>query len=79
MILNIPEDATSEQIAAAQDFVRERTSSRYNKQANALLAGWVRLLVGPEPTRVINGFGISDGLDPSFEISSVTAFSGVFR
>ena len=79
VILNIPEDATSEQIAAAQDFVRERTSSRYNKQANALLAGWVRLLVGPEPTRVINGFGISDGLDPSFEISSVTAFSGVFR
>ncbi len=76
VILNIPESATEEQIALAGDFIRERRAGRYNKHSNAVLAGWVRLLIGTAPTLALTTFGISDGLDASFEISQITGFSG---
>ena len=79
VILEISDDATPAQVEQAREFVRERISRRYNKQANALLAGWVRLLVGTGETLEAKGFNISDGFDPVFEISTVTAFSGVSR
>lgn len=79
VILEIPDDTTPDQVEQAREFVRERTSRRYNKQANALLAGWVRLLVGTGETLETKGFNMSEGFDPAFEISTVTAFSGVSR
>ena len=79
VILNIPESATDEQIDFAREFVRERRARRYNNHTNAVLAGWVRLLIGTGPTLALNTFGISDGLDASFEISQVTGFSGASK
>ena len=79
VILDIPESATDEQIELAREFVRERRARRYNNHTNAVLAGWVRLLIGTGPTLALNTFGISDGLDASFEISQVTGFSGASK
>ena len=79
VILNIPESSTNEHIDLAKEFVRERRARRYNNHTNAILAGWVRLLIGAGPTLALNAFSISDGLDASFDISQVTGFSGISR
>ena len=79
VFLDIPESATDEEIDLAREFVRERRARRYNNHANAILTGWVRLLIGEERSLAINSFGISDGLDASFEISQITGFSGFTR
>ena len=79
VILNIPESATDEHIDLAREFVRERRARRYNNHTNAVLAGWVRLLIGAGPTLTLNAFSISDGLDASFAISQVTGFSGMSK
>lgn len=73
----IPEDTLPEHVAQSKEFVRSRMTARFNPKANALLGGWARLLVGEGPSISLKGFGISDGIDPDFEISSVTGFSGV--
>jgi hypothetical protein len=63
--------------AAAAEFTRNRRATRYNKNVNAILDAWVRLLCGgrgPREVRTWN-LGNSDGVDPTFEIGGLTAFS----
>ena len=58
----------------ASEFVRERVAKRYNRQWLAILDGWLECLVGPRgATRTIRALGVSDGVDATFELRSVTA------
>lgn len=75
----VPEAATAEEVDVSREFVRARLAARFNPKTNAIFTGWARLLAGTDPSIRLTGFGISDGLDPAFEISSVTGFSGVIR
>ena len=57
--------------SAATDFARERSIKRYNKQLNELLNFWASTLAGDD----LRAFGIGDGVDAVFEISSTSAYS----
>jgi hypothetical protein len=74
--LVIPETATAEHVEAAREFRRERRATRRNKDVNAILDGWVKLIAGPTDTIRIKAFNIGDGIDAEFELSRVTGFSG---
>jgi hypothetical protein len=76
---DIPEDATLTQIDESKEFVRSRLAGRFNPKANALLSGWAGLLLGTTPnvqSVTLRSFGISDGIDATFEVSLITGFSG---
>lgn len=57
------------------DYVRERRATRYNKLWNSLLEAWIKVLSGGQEKWVVKAFGLSEGYDASFEISSTTGFS----
>jgi NAD-dependent SIR2 family protein deacetylase len=63
---------------AAREFIRERAAKRYNYVLAKLFNGWVDLIVGPGSNEhaTLRAFGIGDGIDASFTLSRVTAFSG---
>lgn len=65
-------------IEAAREFVRERAARRYNHVLTRLLDGWVELIVGPAKVdhATLRTFGVGDGIDASFTLSRITAFSG---
>lgn len=75
----IPEGATQDQVEQSQEFVRARLAGRFNPKANAMLSSWARLLLGNNQTVTLRSFAISDGIDATFEMSSVTGFSGVLN
>jgi SIR2-like domain len=67
----------AEQQQRAADFVRERLATRYNRDTNRLLEAWVGLLArGGEP-RTVHTWNLPEGsgVDPTFDLYSVTAFS----
>ncbi|MGO9752055.1 MAG: hypothetical protein ACLP22_11205 [Solirubrobacteraceae bacterium] len=65
--------AHDENRAAANDFARERTVRRYNRQLNDLLAFWGGLMHdGGDELRAL---GVTDGVDAVFRLSKTTAFS----
>lgn len=76
---DIPKLATQEQVEQSKEFVRARLAGRFNPKANAILSGWARLLLGNDRTVTLRSFAISDGIDATFELSSITGFSGVSR
>lgn len=59
----------------ANDFVRERLATRYNRQWNELIEAWLFLLFGDEKERQLTSFAIMDGIDASFTIGRITGFS----
>lgn len=63
---------TPDNKAAAADFARERTVKRYNRKLNDLIAFWSGFLgAGGE----LRAFGVGDGVDATFRLSSNTGFS----
>lgn len=70
-------DTPDEVAELTKEFVRERRARRHNRPANALLDGWISLIVGWEPSVRLKTFGISDGIDADFEILRTSAFSGI--
>jgi hypothetical protein len=79
---DIPEEATSAQIEESKEFVRSKLAGRFNPKANAMLSGWAGLLLGTDRnvrSVKLRSFGISDGIDATFEVSSITGFSGESR
>jgi hypothetical protein len=70
---NTPEDV----VELTREFVRERRARRHNRFANALLEGWIGLIVGRERSVRLKAFGIADGIDAEFEILRTSAFSGI--
>ena len=63
---------TGENRAAATDFARERSVTRYNRKANTLIEFWARLFGGAPEVRAL---GISDGVDAVFSLDERTAFT----
>ncbi len=57
------------------DLVRERRARRYNPQSDALLAAWIKVLLGGQDTARVSAFGGVDGVDAAFVIDSTTAYS----
>ncbi|MDA8385159.1 MAG: SIR2 family protein [Actinomycetota bacterium] len=74
-----PEDRAvrrAEQLTSGA-FVQKRRATRYNRDANAILDAWVRLLctgLAPREIKTWN-LGPTEGLDPIFEVDGHTAFS----
>ncbi|MFL9824934.1 SIR2 family NAD-dependent protein deacylase [Rhodoplanes sp. SY1] len=75
----LDEDASDEAIELTREFVRERRARRHNRLANALLDGWISLIVGPERSLRLRTFDIADGIDAGFEILRTSAFSGIVK
>lgn len=79
---DIPREATLAQTEESKEFVRSRLADRFNPKANAMLSGWANLLLGTNRNArsvTLSSFGISDGIDATFEVSSITGFSGANR
>ncbi len=70
-------DASEDVVEATREFVRERRARRHNRFANAMIEGWIALIVGRDPSVRLKSFGIADGVDAEFEIQRISAFSGV--
>jgi hypothetical protein len=68
-------DASDEIVELTREFVRERRARRHNRFANALLDGWISLIVGLEPRVRLKTFGI----DAEYEILRTSAFSGICK
>jgi hypothetical protein len=66
---------TAEDRQRRKDFIRERQATRYNKQWNTLLKAWIDVLSGGNDKWTVKSFGLTEGIDASFEISSTTGFS----
>ena len=81
VVLDVPEDVPGEQLELARAFVRERLARRRNREANAMLDGWIGLLAGAERgARLrLRAFGCGDGIDAEFEVLLVSGFSGAAR
>jgi hypothetical protein len=76
VILDVPEAASPADIERAREFVRERGARRRNRETNALLDGWTRLIVGSDQSVRLRAFNIADGHDAEFEIFRIAGFSG---
>lgn len=59
----------------AKDFVREKLARLYNSQQSRLLDAWLTLLFGTSTELKVAALGIGDGLDASFTLSRISAFS----
>ena len=72
---------TTEERLAIADFIRERRATRYNRDVNAILDAWVRVLCGGRGEREVRTWNLADGtgVDPTFEIVGRTAFSHPLR
>ncbi|MBB5754673.1 SIR2 family NAD-dependent protein deacylase [Prosthecomicrobium pneumaticum] len=66
-------------VELTREFVRERRARRHNRLANAMLDGWISLIVGREPSVRLRTFNIADGIDAEFEILRTSAFSGIAK
>jgi len=64
-----------EAFSKTREFIRNRLAGRFNAQWNQVIEGWTYVFVGGAEEREIRSFGIADGVDAAFMISSVTAFS----
>jgi hypothetical protein len=64
---------------ASLEFIRERLAKRYNRSWAAVLEAWIAVLFRSKGEREFRAFGIADGIDATFTLSSVTAFSRRLR
>lgn len=72
---------TAEERLAISDFIRERRATRYNRDVNAILDAWVRVLCGGRGNREVRTWNLAEGtgIDPTFEIVGHTAYSHPLR
>lgn len=79
IVTDVPEETPEAHLELVREFVRERRARRHNRHANALLDGWVALIVGKGPSARLRAFEIGDGADAEFELLRTSGFSGVGR
>jgi hypothetical protein len=67
----------AEQQQRAAEFIRERRAQRHNRETNAILDAWVRLLCSGRGPRDVLTWNLppADGVDPCFELLGQTAYS----
>jgi hypothetical protein len=58
-------------------FVRDRLATRHNRETNAILDAWARLLCAGRGQREVRTWNLrpTDGIDPTFVLEGLTAFS----
>ena len=68
---------TADERLAIAGFIRERRATRHNRDINAILDAWVRVLCAGLGSREIRtwNLGPGEGVDPNFEIVGRTAYS----
>lgn len=59
----------------AKVFVKSRLAGRFNRQWNQIIDAWAHVVTGGEAKSTIRAFGIGDGIDATFSILRITAFS----
>jgi len=59
----------------SREFVRARLAGRFNQKWNELLQAWSQIITGGQEECELKTFGIGDGVDAVFRISSLTGFS----
>ncbi len=62
VITELTAEASDDIVELTREFVRERRARRHNRLANALLEGWINLIVGRESSVRLRTFGIADGI-----------------
>jgi NAD-dependent SIR2 family protein deacetylase len=58
-----------------KEFIRRRLAGRYNNQWNQFIDAWAHVILNGTQESELRAFGIGDGIDASFTISRITAFS----
>ncbi len=76
VLLDISDATPVRDVDPAREFARERRARRRNRETNALLDGWTRLIAGSDDSVKIRAFDITDGHDAEFEIYRIAGFSG---
>jgi hypothetical protein len=59
----------------AREFIRARLAGRFNPKWNELLQAWSRIITNGQDEVELSAFGIANGVDATFRISSLTGFS----
>lgn len=59
----------------SREFIRERLAGRFNPKWNEIVEAWSHIITNGQQQNEVKAFGIADGVDASFTISAVTAFS----
>ena len=60
---------------ALSQFAKERSAKRYNRNTDAVIAAWARVIAGDAESTVVHALGLAHGHDAAFTISRVTAYS----
>lgn len=50
-------------------------AARYNSTSNSVIGAWAQVITAGQSVGQLKAFGIADGVDAAFTISSATAFS----
>lgn len=61
--------------AQSREFIRARLAGRFNPKWNEIVEAWSHIITNGQQQSEVKAFGIGDGVDASFTISAVTAFS----
>jgi NAD-dependent SIR2 family protein deacetylase len=61
--------------AQSREFIRARFAGRFNTKWNELIEAWAHIITDEKQESTIKAFGIGDGVDASFTISALTAYS----
>ena len=77
--IDVPENVAEDLLMTAREFVRERRARRYNRKSNDIWDGWVFALFGEARSPVGIGIDGGTGIGARFEISPITAFSGLLQ
>jgi hypothetical protein len=59
----------------SREFIRARLAGRFNAKWNELLQAWSQIVADGQDEFELRAFGIADGVDAVFRISSITGFS----
>jgi NAD-dependent SIR2 family protein deacetylase len=62
-------------LSEAREFTRNRLAGRFNQKWNEIIDAWAHIITNGQHQTEISSFGIGDGIDATFVISSITAFS----
>ncbi|MBE0609451.1 MAG: SIR2 family protein [Dehalococcoidia bacterium] len=68
-------DLSAVEREALSQFAKERLAKRYNRNTDAVIAAWARVLAGDAESAVVHALGLANGHDATFTISRITGYS----
>jgi hypothetical protein len=79
VITELGEERSDEIRFAASAFTKPLVDHLYNARTDQLLNAWAAILLGEEDSITVRTFGISDGVDATFEVVARSAYSRLGR